>query len=150
VVSDVRIRPGQHLGVGELILTLVGADARMSMVALLPGRYRPMLRPGLPIRFELSGYRYEYRQLTIDSVGDEIIGPAEAKRYLGPGVADGVAVDGPVVLVRASMPSTGFVSEGQAYRYFDGLPARAEARVRSEPIVVTLMPALKVLFHHEH
>jgi membrane fusion protein (multidrug efflux system) len=146
VVSDVRIRAGQHLGVGELILTLVGDDARMSVVALLPGRYRPMLRPGLPMRFELSGYRYEYRQLTIDSIGDEIIGPAEAKRYLGPGVADGVAVDGPVVLVRASMPSTSFSSEGHTYRYFDGLPARAEARVRSEPIVVTVLPALKVMF----
>ena len=148
VVSGVRIRPGQHLGVGELILTIVGDDAHMSMVALLPGRYRPMLRPGLPMRFELSGYRYEYHQLTIDSVGDEVIGPAEAKRYLGPGVADGIAVDGPVVLVRAEMPSTGFSSEGQAYRYFDGLPAQAEARVRSEPILVTVLPALKALFHH--
>jgi multidrug resistance efflux pump len=147
VVSDVRIRPGQHLGVGELILTVVGDDARMSLVALLPGRYRPMLRPGLPLRFELSGYRYEYRALTIESIGDEIIGPAEAKRYLGPGVADGVAVDGPVVLVRASMPSSAFTSEGRAYHYFDGLPARAEARVRSEPIAVTFLPALKVLFH---
>jgi multidrug resistance efflux pump len=148
VVSDVRIRPGQHLPVGELILTLVGDDARMSMVALLPGRYRPMLRPGLPMRFELSGYRYDYRELTIDSIGDEIIGPAEAKRYLGPGVADGVVVDGPVVLVRATLPSTSFASEGRTYRYFDGLPARAEARVRSESIIMSFLPALKVLFAH--
>lgn len=149
VVSDVRIRPGQHLGVGEHILTLVGDDARLSLVALLPGRYRPMLRPGMPLRFELSGYRYEYRQLTIDSIGDEIIGPAEAKRYLGPDVADGVAIDGPVVLVRAHLPSAGFSSEGRAYRYFDGLPARAEARVRAEPIVVTFLPALKAFFHDD-
>ena len=149
IVSDVRIHPGQRLDVGEHVLTIVGDDARMSLVALLPGRYRPMLRPGLPMRFELSGYRYEYRQLTIDSVGDEIIGPAEAKRYLGPGVADGVAVDGPVVLVRASMPSARFSSDGRDFRYFDGLPAQAEARVRSEPIVVSFVPALKVFFRHE-
>ncbi|HXU74151.1 MAG TPA: HlyD family efflux transporter periplasmic adaptor subunit [Polyangia bacterium] len=149
IVSDVRIHPGEHLGVGDHVVTIIGDDARMSLVALLPGRYRPMLRPGLPMRFELSGYKYEYRQLTIDSIGDEIIGPAEAKRYLGPGVADGVAVDGPVVLVRASMPSTRFSSGGRDYRYFDGLPALADARVRSEPIVVSFVPALKVLFPHE-
>jgi len=149
IVSDVRIQPGQHLGVGDHVLTIVGDDARMSLVALLPGRYRPMLRPGLPLRFELSGYRYEYHQLTIDSIGDEIIGPAEAKRYLGPGVADGVAIDGPVVLVRARIPSARFSSDGRDYRYFDGLPAQAEARVRSEPLVVSFVPSLKVLFHHE-
>lgn len=149
IVSDVRIHPGQRLDVGEHVLSIVGDDARMSLVALLPGRYRPMLRPGLPMRFELSGYRYEYRQLTIDSVGDEIIGPAEAKRFLGPGVADGVAVDGPVVLVRANVPSARFSSDGRDFRYFDGLPAQAEARVRSEPIVVSFIPALKVFFRHE-
>ena len=147
IVSDVRIRPGQHLGLGELILTIVGEDARLSMVALLPGRYRPMLRPGLPLRFELVGYRYEYRELRIESVGDEIIGPNEAKRYLGPGLADSIAIDGPVVLVRASLPSTRFLSDGESYQYFDGLHARAEARVRSEAIVLTLLPALKTLLH---
>jgi membrane fusion protein (multidrug efflux system) len=148
IVSDVRIRPGEHLGVGELILTIVGEDARLSVVALLPGRYRPMLRPGLPLRFELDGYRYEYRELRIASVGDEIIGPNEAKRYLGPGLGDSVAIDGPVVLVRAELPATRFRSDGESYRYFDGLHARAEARVRSEPIVLTILPALKALWHH--
>ena len=148
IVSDVRIRPGEHLGVGDMILTIVGEDARLSIVAMLPGRYRPRLRPGLPLRFELVGYRYEYRQLYIESVGDEIIGPTEAKRYLGADVADSVTIDGPVVLVRARLPSTRFISDGESYLYFDGLHAYAQARVRSEPIVLTLLPALKVLFQH--
>jgi multidrug efflux pump subunit AcrA (membrane-fusion protein) len=147
IVSDVRIRPGQHLGVGELILTIVGDDARLSMVALLPGRYRPMLKPGLPLRFELVGYRYEYRELRIESIGDEVIGPNEAKRYLGPGLADSVVIDGPVVLVRANLPAARFFSDGESYQYFDGLHARAEARVRSESIVLTILPALKALWH---
>ncbi|HEX6838278.1 MAG TPA: HlyD family efflux transporter periplasmic adaptor subunit [Polyangia bacterium] len=148
VVSDVRIRPGQHLAVGEWILTIVGDDAHMRLVALLPGRYRPMLKPGLQLRFELVGYRYEYRELHIDSIGDEIIGPAEAKRYLGPGVADTVALAEPVVLVSADLPTKRFFSEGESYQYFDGLPARAEARVRSEPMIYMLVPALKALWSH--
>ncbi|MCU1277369.1 MAG: putative efflux rane fusion protein [bacterium] len=148
VISEVHIRPGQHLGIGELIVTIVGDDAQLSMVALLPGRYRPMLRPGMPLRFELVGYRYEYRELTIDSIGDEIVGPAEAKRYLGPGVADSIAIDEPVVLVRARLPSAEFSSNGEAFHYFDGLHAQAQARVRSEPIIMTLLPELRGLFRH--
>lgn len=148
VVTDVRIRAGEHLAAGDLILTIVDDSARLSMVALLPGRYRPMLRAGGPLRFELAGYRYEYHELVIDSIGDEIIGPAEAKRYLGPGVADSLAVDGPVVLVRASLPAASFTSDGQAYRYFDGLHASAQARVRTEPLLLTFLPALKALWTH--
>jgi len=148
LVSDVRIRAGQHLGVGELILSVVADDASLSLVALLPGRYRPMLRRGMPMRFELVGYRYEYRQVAIDAIGDEVVGPAEAKRYLGPGVADSIAIDEPVVLVRASLPSNQFVSDGQSFRYFDGLRAQAQARVRAEPIVLMILPALREVLHH--
>lgn len=148
IVSDVHIRPGQRLAAGERIVTILPEDARLSLVALLPGRYRPMLRPGLPMRFELVGYRYEYRQVAIDSIGDEIVGPAEAKRYLGPGVADSVAVDGPVVLVRAALPAARFSSNGRWYHYFDGLHAQVDARVRSEPILFALVPALAALVHH--
>jgi multidrug efflux pump subunit AcrA (membrane-fusion protein) len=148
VVTDVRIRPGEHLATGDLILSIVDDSARLSLLALLPGRYRPMLRVGGTLRFELVGYRYEFHELRIDAIGDEIVGPAEAKRYLGPGLADSVAIDGPVVLVRANLPATSFVSDGQAYRYFDGLQARAEARVRAEPLLLTLVPALRALWPH--
>lgn len=150
VVSDVRVRPGGHLGVGDVILTLVNDDATLSLVALLPGRYRPMLHPGMPLRFELTGYRYEYRDLAIDSVGDEVVGPTEARRYLGPGLGDIVTIDEPVVLVHARLPSRQFTSNGEEFHYFDGQPAMAQARVRSEPIAVTLVPGLKALFHHGH
>jgi membrane fusion protein (multidrug efflux system) len=148
VVSDVRIRPGQRLAVGELILSIVPDDARLSLVALLPGGYRPMLRPGTPLRFELVGYRYEYHQVAIESVGDEVVGPNEAKRFLGPDIADSVALAGPVVLVRARLPTHSFTSNGRTLDYYDGLQAQAQARVRTEPIVVMLIPALKVFFHH--
>ena len=148
VVSDVRIRSGQHLAVGELLLSLVPEQAPLSLVALLPGRYRPQLRRGMPLRFELDGYRYEYREVTIDSVGDEIIGPAEAKRFLGPDVADSVELREPVVLVRAALPSRQFVSGGASYDYYDGLHAQAQARVRSEPLLLRAFPAFRELERH--
>jgi multidrug efflux pump subunit AcrA (membrane-fusion protein) len=149
IVSDVRIRPGQHLAVGELLLAVVREDAPLSLIALVPGRYRPMLRRGMPLRFELSGYRYEWRELPIASVGDQVIGPAEAKRFLGADVADGLALHEPVVLVRATIPSRSFLSDGERYEYYDGLHAEVLARVRSERVLYRIVPALRELFGHE-
>ncbi|RKH42937.1 HlyD family efflux transporter periplasmic adaptor subunit [Corallococcus sp. AB050B] len=149
LVGDVRIQPGQFLPAGTRALSLVAEDAPVTLLAVLPGYARPFLRPGMPLRVELDGFRYEYRELTIESVGDQVIGPTEVRRFLGPDLADAVAVEGPVVLVKASLPSHTFVNEGRVLSYFDGMPSRVEARVRSERILVVLLPALKGLFHHE-
>jgi membrane fusion protein (multidrug efflux system) len=145
VVGDVRIQPGQYLDAGVNVLSLLGEDARATLLAFLPGAYRPLLRPGMPLRVELVGFPYEYRELTIDSVGEQIVGPAEVRRFLGGELADAVELGGAVVLVRARLPSRSFVREGQTLNYFDGMPARAEARVRAESILVTLVPGLKGL-----
>jgi membrane fusion protein (multidrug efflux system) len=147
IVSDVRIRVGQHLAVGELLLGVVREDAPLSLIALLPGRYRPMLKPGMLLRFELAGYRYHYRELPIDAVADEVIGPGEAKRFLGPDVADGIDLREPIVLVRATLPSRHFDCDGERYSYYDGLHANAQARVRSERVLVRAIPALRELVH---
>ncbi len=146
VVSDIRIRPGQHLAPGERILTLVGAESRSSIVAMLPGHYRPLLRPGMGLRLELVGFRYAYRELKIEAIGDEIVGPAEVRRFLGPDLADAVQVQGPVVLVSARLPSNTFVARDQTFQYYDGMPAMAEARVRTESILLTFVPGLRYLF----
>lgn len=148
VVSDVRIRGGQRLAAGELLLRVDRIDAPLSLIALLPGRYRPMLKRGMPLRFELAGYRYEYCDVRIDSVADEIVGPAEAKRYLGPDVADSIELREPVVLVRASMPSRHFTSDGERFDYYDGLQGEAQARVRAQPLLLRAFPAFRELRHH--
>lgn len=149
LVGDVRIQPGQFLAAGTRVLSLVTDDAPVTLLALLPGHYRPFLRPGMPLRVELDGFRYDYHELTIESVGEQIIGPGEVQRFLGPDLADAVPVTGPVVLVKARMPSQTFLNEGQVLSYFDGMPSRAEARVRSERILLMLFPALKGLSPHE-
>lgn len=131
VISDVRVRPGEHLAPGDLILTLLAADAQLTLVALLPGSYRPLLRAGMPLGFELPGWRNRGAELAVADVSDEIVGPAEARRFLGGEIADAVTLAGPVVVVRARLPSSSFVADGHRYRYYDGLYGRAEARVRT-------------------
>jgi hypothetical protein len=146
VVSDIRIRAGQHLAPGEVLLSLVDEDAPCSIVAMLPGQYRPMLKPGTKLRFSLSGFSYVYRELTIDWVGDEVVGPAEIKRYLGQGVGDSVTIKGPAVLVGAKVPSRTFVANGVTLGYYYGMQGEVEARVRTERILVSLIPGLRIFF----
>ncbi len=146
-VSDVRVRPGQHVNPGELIVAVAPKDAaQVSLVALVPADYRPMLKPGQKMRFELDGFRYEYSDLEVTEVSAEAIGPLEVQRLLGQDKDGSLKMDpGAKVLVMAKLPSATFTSEGQPYGYFDGLTGTASVRVRREPLLVTLVPALRVL-----
>jgi membrane fusion protein (multidrug efflux system) len=146
VVSDVRIRRGQHLTEGEVVVSLVQRDSPLEVIAMLPGGSRPLLSKGGMMRLELQGFPYQYQELLIDEVGDELVGPGEVRRYLGPELAESLTVNGAVVLVRAHAPSRYFEAEGKQLAYVDGMLGTAHARVRSERIVTTLVPGLKALF----
>lgn len=144
VITDVRIRPGQRIERGDSLASLSGDDARVRVVAMLPASDRPRLRVGGPLRLELLGYRYAYRDATISAIGDEAVGPAEVQRYLGSELADTVQVTGPVILVEARLPTLTFRADGQTLRFVDGMPARVDASLRREPIAVMLLPALRL------
>jgi len=148
LVSDVRVRPGQFVRTGEFLISLVDDSATLSLIALLPGQYRPFVKPGRKLRFELEGFQHQRISLDVDAVGDEVIGPAEAKRLLGPEVADAFELSGALFVVRAKIPRREFSSQGRQYSYSDGLRGRAEVWVRSERVSVLLVPALRALYEH--
>lgn len=150
VVSDLRVRPGQRIAPGQVLLSLAGEGSDPTVLALLPGEYRPLIRPGMQLRLELQGYQYMYQRLEVESVSNEVIGPAEARRYLGEEIADAVPLDGPVVLVTARLPSSTFEVEGKVRRYHDGMWGQGEVRVRAERVLVALVPALRALFEDEN
>lgn len=146
VVGDVRVRAGQRVEAGEVILTTADRRPAYTVVALLPGQYRPMLRPGMPLRLELAGFRYTYRHLVIRSVAEEIMGPEEVRHVLGPELAEAVQVTGPVALVQARVEGRGFEFEGQTMNFYHGMTGTAEAAVRSRSLILTLVPALEIVF----
>jgi membrane fusion protein (multidrug efflux system) len=149
VVRNLRIRPGQQLAPGDVVLTLADESrAGFSVVALVPGQFRPMLRPGLPLRFALEGYPQVAAPLQIEAVGDEAVGPAEIRRFFGRELADTlpIASEGSLVLVRARLPEPTFLLEGQRYRYYDGVPGRVDVRVRTMRLGAMLLPALEGVF----
>ncbi|HEU0174060.1 MAG TPA: HlyD family efflux transporter periplasmic adaptor subunit [Blastocatellia bacterium] len=146
VVRDIRIRPNQQVVSGELLLSIVGDDDALLVVAILPGHYRPLLKPGNPLRLELTGFRYAYQRLTIDSIGNEVIGPNEVRRFLGQEIADSLALQGASVIVQARLPARKFEADGRWREYHDGMSGTAEARVGSESILLALAPGLKAVF----
>lgn len=143
VVADVRVRPGQLIEPGVSVIELRGDGAGGSVIALLPGRYRPLLRGGAALRFDLDGFQRRAHELRVDHVGDQIIGPHEAARYLGRDMADAVALDGPVVLVSASLAEATFRADGERFQFAHGMHGRAETIVRTEPLAFTFVPGLK-------
>ncbi len=77
VVSDIRVRPGQHIAPGQSLLSLVRGQEHPQVICLLPGEFRPLLKAGMPLRLEVQGYRYAYQHLVVETVGDEVVGPGE-------------------------------------------------------------------------
>jgi membrane fusion protein (multidrug efflux system) len=145
IVSDVRVKAGQPVAAGEVLCAIVPPEAKnISIVALVPAEYRPMMTSGLAMRFELDGFRYEYADVRVEEVSSEAVGPAEVQRLLGTDRDGAVKIDpGGKVFVTGRLSESTFTSEGERYAYYDGLSGTAEVRVRREPIIVTLVPALR-------
>lgn len=142
-ISDVRVRPGQHVEPGDIAAATVNGDAGLEVVALLPGEDRPQLAPGMAIRLELDGYRYAYQMLVIESVSADVIAPNEARRVLGADIAETLQIAGPVVVVRGKLAGSSFDADGRTYQYHDGMLGRAEIRVHEERIVYAIVPGAK-------
>jgi multidrug efflux pump subunit AcrA (membrane-fusion protein) len=145
-INDVRVREGQFLAAGEVAASVLREGAESWALALVPGRYRPMIKPGQAFRLELEGFPYLYQELTASTVSDELVGPAEVRRYLGPVLGDSVVVEGPVVVVVARLPGDTFQSEGRTYNYYTGMPGTARVKVRARNGWVTLLPILEYLW----
>ncbi len=79
-VGDLRVRPGQAVAPGQVLLSLAGGDAPPSLIALLPGAQRPHLRPGALLRATFDGFPYAAVELGIAEVGDEVLSAAEVGR----------------------------------------------------------------------
>jgi membrane fusion protein (multidrug efflux system) len=146
-VGDIHVRQGQRLLPGDVVLSIFPDDAELEVVGILPGHYRPQLERGRPLRLELAGYEYTYQDLDIQRVGNEVVGPDTARRYLGRELADALPISGPVVLVHARLENRTFESQGRSYDFHHGMQGLARVQVRSQRIIYTLAPWLKPLFH---
>lgn len=145
VIGDVLLRPGKAVEPGQLAFTVISPEARgePTVIGLLPGRYRPLLEPGMPMQLRLSGYRAARQELTIEHVSASVVSAAEVRALAGPiagGGPGGLGGAGGFVLVQARLPSTYFEAAGRRYEYHDGLPGMAEVPVRKRTLASLLLP----------
>ncbi len=145
-ISDLRVRQGMLVGPGEHVVTIEKDKSKPKIVAFLPGSDLPQLKKGMKLRLELAGYNTPTIFATVEEIGQEVIGPREAARYLGMSKADAAPVGGAVVVVVASLPVETFEFEDQPYRFHDGMPGSAEVEINSESILYALVPGLRKLF----
>ncbi len=145
-IADLRVRAGLRVEPGDIVATIADGSQGLELVALLPGSLRPQLATGMPVRFEVQGYRYAYHTVFIESISLDVIAPGEARRVLGPEVADGLRLTGPVVLVRGDLPDDEFDLDGRTYQLHDGMRGTADVRVRRERIIYALVPGLRGLW----
>jgi GAF domain-containing protein len=145
-VREIRVQPGMAVLRGQTLLVLASDRARAQVAVFMPGQYRPLLARGLPLSLELQGYPYSHQRLTIRAVGDRVVGPEEARRYLGLPATDTLPVQGPVVVALADLPSLTFSSEGRSYPIYDGMWGQGEVKVRSQSILQVLVPGIPATF----
>jgi membrane fusion protein (multidrug efflux system) len=147
VVNDIRAMAGQVINLGDTVVSMSNADdPAYTVLAIFPGRYRPQARVGSQMRLEFVGYPFSYQSVTVLSLGEEVVGPKEARRIVGSEQADSIAIDGPVFVAKAVLPSDGFSVDRVKYGYFDGLVATAQVKLRGEPILVMLIPGLRRIY----
>jgi membrane fusion protein (multidrug efflux system) len=146
VVTDIGATPGQHVDAGDAVMAVVDdAKADLEVIAFLPGGDRPQIAIGMPLRLELIGFDYAWQDVVVETITEGVVGPNEAKRMLGPQLADTLPLGGGVVMVRARLPTTTFVSGGQTFPYHDGMGGVAEVRMRDETVLEMLIPGFEEL-----
>jgi len=74
-------------------------------------------------------------------VGSEIVGPREAARFASS--ADELTVTGPSVVVHCPLTSQVFSVGDRSYEYHDGMTGQAEVDLRSEPMIISILPGVK-------
>lgn len=139
IASEPRIRLGQAVVAGEVLMAVVPTSALPYVVAALPGKDRARLQSGQRLRLELEGHRQTYLDLAVVSVGEDVLGVNEARRLLG-GVADTLAIPAAVTLVTAEVPMSTFENRGRTFAFSHGMTAVASIAVGSQTLLRMIFP----------
>jgi hypothetical protein len=141
VVGDVRARAGQRVAPGEALLHVVDGGGGYELIALLPGASASHLKRGLPLTLRLPGHLELSDAAVVDHVDASVVSPDEAARLLGR-EDERTPLSGPMVLVRSALPAPQRGSGAHALTYQDGMVGEAQVTIRSQRMIVILVPGL--------
>ncbi len=144
-VQDVRIRPGQRLAAGETVVSLVARQEQHTLMAFLPGEFRPLLKVGQPLNLIPVGYPHSRIRMSVESVQEEVVTAQAALAPLGVEWQNAIQLQGSVTVVTATLPATTFQADGQERPLYSGMQGKVEVCVREQAILLTLIPGLESL-----
>lgn len=142
LVSDVRVRVGHRVEPGDTLVALDRDSARVVVVGLVPGHFRPRLAGAdATAQLELDGFARESIDVVVRSVAHEVVGPAEALRWLGREQTGALELGGPVVIVEATVDGERFVADGESFRFYDGMQGVLELELDERSLLESLLPS---------
>ena len=141
IIGDVRMRAGEQIASGDQVASIVDQDSGYELIVFLPQQYAPQIHRGMKGSFKIEGYTDSHESMTVDDVGSEIVGPREAARFASS--ADELTVTGPSVVVHCPLTSQVFSVGDRSYEYHDGMTGQAEVDLRSEPMIISILPGVK-------
>lgn len=144
VVTDMRVRPGVAVAVGDGMARLETGEKKYSLEAAVPGAYRPLLRAGLPVTVELNGYPDAVQKLELGAVAGEVVGPEEVQRALGRSAHGSFELQGANVMLQVNLPAD-LTSRGRRIELYDGMVATVHVAVGRERVAEAIFPWLKDL-----
>jgi len=118
------------------------AGPAVTVIGILPGRFRPQLHAGLPMQLELSGYENAHQDLTVDSTDLEVVDRRDAPHAPEMGGPGTVTQEGPVVLARGRVLSETFEYKGRTVAYQEGMRGTVRVRVGSDTVLQMLLHGL--------
>jgi len=142
-VNDVRVRAGQPVAVGQVLLTQGLGDGLAGVSLFLPGHFRPRLAPGQTVALDFPGHTHSRMLLELAHVGSELIGVEEARGRIGFGLGESLELSGALVRAEARLLEPVFTYQGREYPLHDGMIVTAQVLIGSEPLAYALIPGLR-------
>ena len=142
VLTDIRVQPGRPVEPGDTLFVVEPVNAPVEIVAALPGALRPQLELGQSARFSIDGSD-GYRNVDLGEISADVIGPNEAKRFLGRAAEDSIDVGRTSVIVTAKVDTRLYQADGRQYQFFQGMSGELEVRLAKKPIAFLLVPMLR-------
>lgn len=145
IIDKLNVRQGQPVSAQDPLVTITDQPDRREMIALLPVQIAPQLILPASAVLRLTGYPDSRVHLSLTGVRPFIASQESAALLIGK-ASDGVlAHTGASLICTARFDKNTFTSEGHVFSLQDGMTGRVEVKLRSEPLLLTLIPSLKHL-----
>ncbi|MFN0063757.1 MAG: GAF domain-containing protein [Myxococcaceae bacterium] len=135
---------------GPALVRLDACGGRGRVIALLPGRARPLLEPGLMLRFELEGYGV-LKTGPVDTVYEGLVSRERLPEVMGSTMPDESRIGmGPWTVVTAPLGAPGFRHGPRNLEVVDGMNGNVQVRVGTETLLQSMLPRLSSWLERGH